>query len=210
MKTTKLTLLVMVFTLTAFIPENSAEAQERRKHNYNDSRVKRYKELRHKETRDEGHDWDYKYKVHPNRDKNRQHANRSYQKQHDKHNYYSGHNNHNRYKHHKNYPHNKNLCYRHPHHGMVYRKFHKAPIEFRHHNCHYYYIDGYYYRHQDGVGFIRVELPGNIIIERLPERCERFSHHGHVYFRTGDLVFESYGHGFRMLPDFNIQILARF
>lgn len=100
--------------------------------------------------------------------------------------------------------------YHHPKYGHVYRKFHSTPVRMRHTQGDFYFYGGNYYRHYHGIGYVRVELPRNVIFVDLPFRVERVRHGNLVYYRHGDMYFERCEHGYRPAPRIGIQLSAHF
>ncbi|WP_299577927.1 hypothetical protein [uncultured Sunxiuqinia sp.] len=105
----------------------------------------------------------------------------------------------------------KKYAYHHPSYGQVYRRFYADPVRIHHHqHGNYYFFGGHYYRHYRGVGYVRVEIPGQVVFAHLPVQCEQVRVGPSVYYRSGNLYFESYNHGYRLAPSINIQLSAHF
>ena len=207
MKKNRFKLIALVVTLATVTTGVSLDAQRKDKR---DDRVNNRERCERKDgRRDISHNScrrhrkiDYKF------DSKKKHKNSGY----DGHNKYKKHQRHNHVQHNKyankHYRHNDNW-YRDGKYGVVYREFYEKPVRFRYRNCNYYYHAGHYYRHHNGIGYVRVTLPGHIVIERLPANSKRFTVHGHHYYRCGNLVFERYGHKYKVRPQLSIQLSAR-
>lgn len=100
------------------------------------------------------------------------------------------------YRYHKHYYYNN-------HYGHVIRKFVYRPVRFVHNHQNYYCYDGHFFRYRRGVGYILVNLPFGFTFERLPYNYEQVYINGYVYFRVGNLFFESSAYGFQLVhfPD---------
>ena len=209
MKRTKIRLIALMITLAAVVTGLSAEAQRRAYRSDRHDRNDRYE----RKDKHDRHDRNYHHKSEKyshNKHKHHRdghHKSHKYYKKHREYKYYDRHRYHDHYRYRKPYHGN---CYSHPRYGVVYRKFYSTPLRLRHHDCDYYYHGGHYYRHHHGVGYVRVELPGHIVFEHLPGRCERFSHRGYTYYRHGDIVFKRYRHGYRVVPSFGVQFSMHF
>ena len=223
MKTQNIKLIALLITLAAVMTGLSAEAQRREYKSDRHDRDGRY-ERSHRDNNDRGKRYEKNHRTYDDRKK---YDKREYHKKSERYskNRYDGHRDrnyqsHKYHKRHRDYKHydrhydnrryQSNHSYRHPHYGTVYRKFYSSPMRLRHNDCNYYYHSGHYYRHHHGVGYVRVELPRRVVFERLPDRCERFSHRGHTYYRSGNIVFERYRNGYRMAPSLGIQLSAHF
>ncbi len=100
--------------------------------------------------------------------------------------------------------------YHHPKYGHVYRKFQRNPIRLHHNHGDFYFYGGNYYRFYPRVGYVRVEVPRNLIFVDLPFRCERVRIGGIYYYRHNDILFERCDHGYRLAPGININLSAHF
>ncbi|WP_163323043.1 hypothetical protein [Draconibacterium mangrovi] len=109
--------------------------------------------------------------------------------------YYGGYNPYS-YRYHKYYYYNN-------HYGHVIRKFVYRPTVFVHNHNRYYCYDGHFFRYYRGVGYVLVNLPFGFSFERLPYGYEQVHINGYLYFRVGNLFFESSGLGFSLVhyPD---------
>ncbi len=213
MKKLDLKQFVLLFVFSTVIAGFSAEAQKR------ESRRSRqaYSESHHKNNQRKNYSNDYRkgYRDSDYKANDRYSKNRGDYKKHDyayhehsmKYNkeYKNKHNNQ-----HGNYAYKNDFYYRHPNYGVVYRKFHKKPVRFRHHDRNYYYYGGHYYCHKRRVGYVRVILPEHVVFNYLPEHTIRYTRHGHVYYGIEDLIFEKCRNGFRRVPDCNFHISAHF
>lgn len=109
------------------------------------------------------------------------------------------------------YKHDRKYAYHHPKYGNVYRQFHVNPVRIHHHaHGDYYFYGGHYYRHQHGIGYVRIEIPRHMVFTHLPFQCELVRVGPHVYYRYGDMYFERYSHGYRLAPSIGIQFSAHF
>lgn len=109
--------------------------------------------------------------------------------------YYRGYNPYS-YRYHKHYYYNS-------HYGHVIRKFVYRPVMFVHNHQNYYCYDGHFFRYRHGIGYVLVNLPFGFTFERLPYGYEQVYINGYVYFRVGNLFFESSPFGFKLVhfPD---------
>jgi len=90
--------------------------------------------------------------------------------------------------------------YHHPYYGDVVRRFDFSPLVFIHNYHKYYCADGYFFRYEPGIGYIRVRLPLGFTFDYLPGGyTERVYINGYLYFRIGNLFFESSSYGFRLI-----------
>lgn len=105
---------------------------------------------------------------------------------------------------------NERYAYHHPKYGNVYRHFYSDPVRLRHAHGDIYYHSGNYYNYYPHVGYVRFEMPRGYVFASLPIGAERFYSGGHLYYRTGDLVFENCANGYRLAPHFNVTFSARF
>ncbi len=96
------------------------------------------------------------------------------------------------YRYHKYY-------YHHPVYGHVIRRFIHRPMVFYHNNHNYYSYDGHFFRFQRGVGYVLVDLPFGVVFDYLPHDYERVFINGYLYFRVGNLFFETTDFGFRLV-----------
>lgn len=106
------------------------------------------------------------------------------------------------------YRYDRRFEYNHPKFGHVYRKFYTPPVRLKHAHGDFYFYGGNYYRYHHGVGYVRVELPRNMIFVDLPFRVERVYYGSRIYYRHGDMFFESCGHGYRPVPRIGIHFSA--
>ena len=109
--------------------------------------------------------------------------------------YYGGYNPYS-YRYHKYYYYNN-------HYGHVIRKFVYRPTVFVHNHNRYYCYDGHFFRYHRGIGYVLVNLPFGFSFERLPYGYEQVHINGYLYFRVGNLFFESSALGFSLVhyPD---------
>lgn len=115
---------------------------------------------------------------------------------HNKHVYHAhGHHKHVSHRYYKRHGHR---CYAHPGYGNVVVRFAVAPIVINHYDGDFFYTDGLYYQYYPEVGYVRVEAPNSIYFGGIPDKCERVSCRGQVYFKFGDLRFVKDGRGFRL------------
>lgn len=106
--------------------------------------------------------------------------------------YYSGYNPYS-FVYYKNY-------YHHPRFGHVIRSFDFRPVVFLHNHLRYYCFDGHFFRYRPGVGYILVDLPFGFTFDLLPAGYyERAYINGYLYFRVGNLFFESTAFGFSLV-----------
>ncbi|HPF50125.1 MAG TPA: hypothetical protein PK335_01055 [Draconibacterium sp.] len=94
--------------------------------------------------------------------------------------------------------------YHHPHYGHVIRRFDFRPLVFVHNFHKYYFYDGHFFRYRSGIGYILVDLPFGFTFEMIPASYyERVYINGYLYFRVGNLFFEStpYGLSLTHYPD---------
>ena len=122
-------------------------------------------------------------------------------KNHNKHRYnryaHRGHN-HNNHGVRRYFKNHGNRCYSHSNYGNVVVRFSTRPTIINHCDGDFYYSRGRYYQHYPEVGYVRVDEPGSICFDDIPDSCERVSYRGGVYFRLGDLSFVKNGRGFRL------------
>jgi hypothetical protein len=110
----------------------------------------------------------------------------------------------------KNY-HRHSDYYKHPRYGRVYSRFDHNPVVFRHPDCDYYYYGDNFYRYRDGIGYCVVEPPRHEYFRHLPVECHKVYINGQVFFRNGDLFFESSPRGYILVPSpLEIRFTARF
>jgi len=101
--------------------------------------------------------------------------------------------------------------YKHPKYGRVYSRFDHNPVVFRNHDCDYYYYGDNFYRYRDGIGYCVVEPPRHEYFRHLPVECHKVYINGQVFFRNGDLFFESSPRGYVIVPSpLEIRFTARF
>ncbi len=100
------------------------------------------------------------------------------------------------YRYHKHY-------YYHNHYGHVIRRFDYRPSVFVHNHHNYYCYDGHFFRYRRGIGYVLVNMPFGFSFNYLPHEYERVYVNGYLYFRVGNLFFESTNLGFRLVhyPD---------
>ena len=210
MKKNRFMLFAMMITLATATTEISAEKQRKNDRNQRD---KRYEKKDHNKSSDKEYKKGKKqYKYNNNSKSNK------YNKQHDKDccTHYGNKHQNKRYSHKSKYNtqkqtyNHRDQWYRHPRHGVVYRNFYSSPTCFRYKNHDFYYYRGDYYRYHRGIGYVRVELPGRIIIEHLPANSRHFTRHGQQYYRCGDLVFERFGHRYKIHPNLSLQLAINF
>jgi hypothetical protein len=106
-------------------------------------------------------------------------------------NYYSFYNPYS-YRNHKYY-------YHHPYYGHVIRRFVYRPAIYIHNHTRYYCYDGNFFRYRSGVGYVLVDIPFGFAFEYLPSDYERVYINGYLYFRIGNLFFESTNYGFLLV-----------
>ncbi|PTN07531.1 hypothetical protein [Mangrovibacterium marinum] len=104
----------------------------------------------------------------------------------------------------------RRFAYHHPQYGDVYKRFHHRPVRLRAAHGDIYYHSGHYYRFYPRVGYVRVAVPAASVFVELPGRYERVSYGGHLYFRVGDLMFDRCRHGYRLAPQFSLNLSAHF
>ncbi|WP_163714141.1 hypothetical protein [Mangrovibacterium lignilyticum] len=106
------------------------------------------------------------------------------------------------------YNNNERYAYNHPQYGHVYKNFYSSPTKLSHAQGTFYCHSGHYYRYYPSVGYVRVEEPGGYVFATLPGRYERVHYGGNVYFRVGDVFFESCSAGYRIAPQvsFNFSV----
>ncbi|MGQ7868508.1 hypothetical protein [Sunxiuqinia sp. sy24] len=227
MRTRNRRLIALMITLAAVMTGVNAEAQRRETGNErNDSRkeVRQLKKSKHsneqrayrsnegsrqlKSTARESRKADRNQKF------NRDHSSRKYEHKHGNSSWKSA----NKKSHHqkqkywaKQHKYSNKHAYRHPKYGNVYRRFYADPVRVHHnHRGDYYFYGGHYYRHHRGVGYVRVEIPRHLVFGHLPFQCEVVRVGSSVYYRYGDLFFESYNRGYRIVPSIDIQLTAHF
>ncbi|WP_372775214.1 hypothetical protein [Mangrovibacterium sp.] len=111
----------------------------------------------------------------------------------------------------KSKPYNdQRYAYHHPHYGQVYRQFDYSPVRLKHAHGDFYYHSGSYYTYRPHVGYVRVATPSAFVFSSLPGQYKRVYFGGTPYYRVGDLVFERCSHGYRLAPQLNINLSARF
>ena len=94
--------------------------------------------------------------------------------------------------------------YHHPYYGHVIRRFDFRPVVLVHNHHKYYCYDGHFFRYRSGIGYILVDLPFGFTFEMMPTAYyERVYINGYLYFRVGNLFFESTPYGFSLVhyPD---------
>lgn len=94
--------------------------------------------------------------------------------------------------------------YHHPYYGHVIRRFDFRPVVFVHNHYKYYCYDGHFFRYRPGIGYVLVDLPYGFTFEMIPSQYySRVYINGYLYFRVGNLFFESNGMGFSLIhyPD---------
>ena len=90
--------------------------------------------------------------------------------------------------------------YHHPRYGHVIRRFDFRPVVFIHNHNKYYAFEGHFFRYRSGIGYILVDLPFGFTFDVLPSAYyERAYINGYLYFRVGNLFFESNGNGFSLV-----------
>lgn len=89
--------------------------------------------------------------------------------------------------------------YHHPRYGHVIKRFDFKPFVFRYRDIPYYYYDGSFFTYRRGIGYIYVDTPIDIVFSELPFGFERVYLNGVLYFRVGDLFFELFPDGFRLV-----------
>jgi hypothetical protein len=90
--------------------------------------------------------------------------------------------------------------YHHPRYGHVIRRFEVMPVAFYHDHRRYYCYNGHFFNFRPGIGYILVDLPYGFTFDYLPGGYyERVYINGYLYFRVGNLFFESTGYGFRLV-----------
>lgn len=216
MKTTIFKLFVTTFTLATVIGTSASSAlAQRGKGHDNKEEKKNYQfekkahpQTRQKETYDrrEATRRDYRYDNHryDNRRDVRSHP--DYRSDRD------------RYTHRIPEPFVKNRYYHyHPKYGHVVSRFAHSPKIFHSRSGKYYFCDGYFYRHQPGIGYIWVESPRNLVFERIPSGAVQVWINGHAYFRIGNIYLASGPFGYevvtlpaRYYPTPGIHISAHF
>lgn len=147
---------------------------------------------------------EYKYSKHSNKKYNKKknyYSERDYRNERSNIRHYE--NNHCRYD-------DSRYAYRHPQYGNVYKRFHEAPMRLKYAHGDLYYHGGNYYRYYPRVGYVRIAVPAGQVFVDLPGRYERVHYGGHLYFRVGDLTFEHCDHGYRLAPQFSLNLTAHF
>lgn len=172
--------LVMGFVLMGF----SAQAQR------NESRKESKNEYKYSKKADKKYD-----------NKSNYHSQKDYR--------YNDHRNDGKYSNRKRYD-DSRFAYHHPKYGNVYKRFYETPVRLRYAHGDLYYHYGHYYKFYPRVGYVRVTVPSSYVFVDLPGRYERVHYGGHIYFRVGDIMFERYGQGYRLAPQFNLNISASF
>ena len=231
MKTTKIRLIAMTISLAAVMTGINAEAQrrtersgqnnrshrtervnprnERRSNVHRTPKHQKQKEFNNRYKRENKRD--YQAERHYKSDRRYQHWDREYSyktKPHKKWKYQS-----HKYnkKHWDNFwRHDRRYRYNHPHYGMVYKRFHHHPVRVRHYNRDYYFYGGQCFRYYNGIGYVRVDFPRNIVLVDLPFQYDRVWIGPHVYYRYGNMIFERCDRGYRLAPNINIQLSAHF
>jgi len=223
-------LIAMMITLAAVMTGINAEAQRRSQRTEQNNRSHRTERVnpRHEKRYQtqhtpQKHEYNKKYqKKQQWRNKRDYHAdrhidlNRRYQHwDRDDHRNYSklwDRDDHRRYSKHwdKHFRYDRKYAYVHPRYGHVYRRFHSRPTRVRYYNDDYYFYGGQCFRHYNGIGYVRIEFPRNLILASLPFQCERVWVGPHVYYRYGDMVFERCNLGYRLAPNIRIQLSAHF
>lgn len=105
--------------------------------------------------------------------------------------YYSGY-------HPQSYSFHKHYFY-HPAYGHVIKKFNYKPAYFVHNNIRYYNYNGHFFRKFKGVGYVLIDMPYGLSFKKLPAGYERVYVNGFLYFRVGNLFFESNPHGYALI-----------
>jgi hypothetical protein len=116
---------------------------------------------------------------------------------------------------------NANYWY-YPEYGHILRGFMHEPFLFYSGQSPFYFEDGFFYRHYNGIGYVWVENPYDIWFNELPYQAVRVRIGGKIFFRLGNAYFEHRLFGFRLVivpdryydPNFDrrasIEISARF
>ena len=87
-----------------------------------------------------------------------------------------------------------------PRYGHVIRRFDFRPMVFINNYDRYYFFEGHFFRHLPGVGYVLVDLPYGFTFDVLPTGYyERAYINGYLYFRVGNLFFESTGFGYSLV-----------
>lgn len=107
------------------------------------------------------------------------------------HDYYRGYNP-------RSYVYNRHYYYNYRY-GHVIRSFDYRPQVFVHNHHNYYCYNGNFFRFMAGVGYVLVDVPFGLAFEYLPDSYERVHINGFMYFRVGNLFFESADYGFRLV-----------
>jgi len=94
---------------------------------------------------------------------------------------------------------NYKYYYHHPYYGHVIRKFSFQPQVFIHNHNRYYCFDGHFFRYRHRVGYVLVDVPFGMAFEYIPNEYERVYINGFLYFRVGNLFFESTNSGFQLV-----------
>ncbi len=89
--------------------------------------------------------------------------------------------------------------YHHPLYGHVISRFVYNPDIFIHNHNRYFCYDGRFFRYMPGIGYVLVDIPFGTVFDGLPYGYERVYVNGYVYFRVGNLFFETNGLGFRLV-----------
>lgn len=87
----------------------------------------------------------------------------------------------------------------HPAYGHVIKKFSYKPAYFVHNNVRYYNYNGHFFRQFKGVGYVLVDMPYGLVFKKLPSGYERVYINGFLYFRVGNLFFESNPAGYALI-----------
>jgi hypothetical protein len=97
---------------------------------------------------------------------------------------------------------NRNYWYF-PEYGHILRGFLHDPFLFYSGSIPFYFEDGFFFRHYNGIGYVWIEDPHDIWFNELPYSAVRVRIGGRIYFRLGNAYFEGGPLGFHLaiLPD---------
>lgn len=219
MKTRKFRLIAMMITLAAVMTGINAEAQRRSErtdqNNKRSQRVERnsnlyerryeanrnpqkntYKKSNKKQKWEKNRDYQAERNLKYNR--NYQHWDRDDHREYSKRNWD------------RHFKYDRRYVYVHPKYGHVYKRFHNHPVRVRHYDRDYYFYGGQCFRHYNGVGYVHVDFPRNMILASLPFEYERVWIGPRLYYRYGNMVFERCDLGYRLAPNISIQLSAHF
>ena len=204
MKTTNYTRYIAAIVILSLITATTAISQSRR-YNRNSNEKTEKKDHYRNDRRNKGNqNYSQTNRNNHQNDRNESYRHPSKKPHYNKH-YYTQ-KPHGVYYHRDKYAHNtyrKSIrvhhTYRHPHHGVVVKRFVHTPIVVNARHSRYYYCDGFYYKHVPRVGYIGIDMPYGVIVRELPIRHRRIVLNGSPYYFSGGMFFIRAGFGFRLV-----------